>query len=1244
MTFVQVHLSAALMALFALVIMPQAASAQALLDQEAVAEEDNGQLFISSSSLLAQTFTVGIGGILTGIEVKVSGGASTSTWEIHPTLNGEPVLGGPPLASGTISFDSPEFTPVYVPIDLTADNLEVELGEVLAIVTGDFMTTRLPGRNVFWHRLDGFYNNFGGRYFRAVPPLTEWLVFDTSIDMGFRTFVEPLPPTAGQFNFDVTDRSDRGILLYAENSGCTTTGVSGFADPDCTIDGDDADASFSISAIPAALTWSGDTATITVDPAEVESERSGRLGVSVLGATSMIFQFDVVTGALVGGHLSGAPGDYFFRADVPTPQGTLTFDWLNRDQQDRPFEGTVLVGTAFERQVVASCATETDALAPVDTNGMCFLQQYPAPVYNPTLNTFTVYAPRDALFPTEDFSPEFDTLDYGLAEVPTPVPSFGPPWIGVLLTALLASARARGARRVRRGRWVRRARRPGAAVILAGAFAFAVSPSPSHAEVFEGVYELGISETFAGEGEPATVTWHRTLRTATQRIGLPPMDDVPGFSHGATVRVEGEIVDGVLVTESIEAGGPFRGAGPVLAAMRAPAVPPTETLGAQRTLVTLLNFTNDLSQPTTAAEVTTFLLDEANPTSLSSYVEEASYGRASITGGAAGWIPVGYDDSLCQLWSTNGEQTPPTAANLVYALDPLIDYAILDRWIIIIPQNTNCGFAGYSSLGKETWDTDDGVVRFSRFILNGFNPSSISRVAAHEFGHSAGALQHSRDHECGTEIVGDRCSEGETAGDAFDVISQSVPYGHYSAPNKEALHWLDTNLVEVAPPGGTFLLDSFSVPTSGSPPTSPLALRIPVEWVMDDLRGASGYYVSYRTQDGFDSIFPALATDGAMIHLDGDFYTPLDPPATGATALLDLTPNADASQTVDSENVVLEIGETFNDVENGISIEVLGRVGDELEVEVVYSKYCGNGVFEPEIGEACDGADFGGETCSSVGFTGGSLGCSASCEVETLACSGTDSCGPGHEYDFASDTCTAEFRLDSSRRDIWRSSSDWDVVRAFGSGNPTTNYNYIYMSNTARPGFGNIYRNSLPFDTSSIPDGANLVSASLDLKILADGFPTLNTHPDSADQLVLVEATLSEPPVAIFSDFSTIGAVDSPIELAPRIDVGDVFTSGDTPIQFVLGSEGLDALDPMGFSYLGLRGGYDVDDVVVPDENNSLQLYLRSEASPIAGPRLTVVYDAVPEPGFATGLLVSGLVGRFLAGARRRRAAPSPRC
>jgi hypothetical protein len=53
---------------------------------------------------------------------------------------------------------------------------------------------------------------------------------------------------------------------------------------------------------------------------------------------------------------------------------------------------------------------------------------------------------------------------------------------------------------------------------------------------------------------------------------------------------------------------------------------------------------------------------------------------------------------------------------------------------------------------------------------------------------------------------------------------------------------------------------------------------------------------------------------------------------------------------------------------------------------------CGNGVIN--AGEQCDGTNFGGATCSSLGFAGGTLGCSSSCTRVTTNCS-TNTCGNG---------------------------------------------------------------------------------------------------------------------------------------------------------------------------------------------------------------------------------------------------------
>jgi hypothetical protein len=55
-----------------------------------------------------------------------------------------------------------------------------------------------------------------------------------------------------------------------------------------------------------------------------------------------------------------------------------------------------------------------------------------------------------------------------------------------------------------------------------------------------------------------------------------------------------------------------------------------------------------------------------------------------------------------------------------------------------------------------------------------------------------------------------------------------------------------------------------------------------------------------------------------------------------------------------------------------------------VSVSAIIPGVCGNGI--KEIGEACDGNDFGGLTCFNFGFSGGSLSCNSDCTINTSAC------------------------------------------------------------------------------------------------------------------------------------------------------------------------------------------------------------------------------------------------------------------
>ena len=55
--------------------------------------------------------------------------------------------------------------------------------------------------------------------------------------------------------------------------------------------------------------------------------------------------------------------------------------------------------------------------------------------------------------------------------------------------------------------------------------------------------------------------------------------------------------------------------------------------------------------------------------------------------------------------------------------------------------------------------------------------------------------------------------------------------------------------------------------------------------------------------------------------------------------------------------------------------------------------FCGDN--KAKGGEACDGSDLRGNSCTSLGFDGGALACTGSCELDTSGCttSATPTCG-----------------------------------------------------------------------------------------------------------------------------------------------------------------------------------------------------------------------------------------------------------
>jgi hypothetical protein len=165
-----------------------------ILDQEYVPTSPSFGLIVSLTQPVHQTFTVGVSGILSEVDVQLARNPTLPAHGItvsivETTLSGVPDLSAV-LATGTIAPSDIGTGFGFVPVDLSSLGLSVDVGQVLGIS----LTTLAPalggGINPYaWGGdIPGAYP--GGSGFVHDPPGS------SGRDFGFRTFVEPVPEPA----------------------------------------------------------------------------------------------------------------------------------------------------------------------------------------------------------------------------------------------------------------------------------------------------------------------------------------------------------------------------------------------------------------------------------------------------------------------------------------------------------------------------------------------------------------------------------------------------------------------------------------------------------------------------------------------------------------------------------------------------------------------------------------------------------------------------------------------------------------------------------------------------------------------------------------------------------------------------------------------------------------------------------------------------------------------------------------
>lgn len=396
----------------------------------------------------------------------------------------------------------------------------------------------------------------------------------------------------------------------------------------------------------------------------------------------------------------------------------------------------------------------------------------------------------------------------------------------------------------------------------------------------EGELELRYQDYPSGKGRLRHDLLNAQGRSSLHFAGNAPMEQsgtqvrIRGVRLGNKVAVQPD--DGVLILALTSTGGTVTSTTSTAIA--------TNTFGEQRTVVLMVNFTGNPSEPWTAATVRDTVFGK-----VSDYIRENSYGQTWVAGDVFGWFTLAVDPSTCNTMDISLAAQQAAKAKG-------IDLTGYQRIVYAFP-DIGCPWSGEATVGgspSHAWF--DGTV-------------TNAGVVAHELGHNLG-LHHSHMMECGTATAGGTCTLFDY-GDPIDRMGGAAD-GHFNAFQKERLGWLGygaSPAIETIASSGVYHLEPYSAQTGGTK-----AVRVP-----RDIDPATGqqrwFYLEFRQPAGFDSFLSTSnygpnVTKGVVFHLG----TQND---AASSYIVDVTPN---SQTYDWNDLALVAGTTFTDSAAGVTV------------------------------------------------------------------------------------------------------------------------------------------------------------------------------------------------------------------------------------------------------------------------------------------------------------------------------------